>query len=474
MRLLNSIQPGKLLDREIAASIHLHRAGLLFDFNRVGEALDAAETACELRKDLIGNEIQRYSSHRTAEMLARILGNVEKAESHGAAAAAVLGLITDPEHALTCEVEHLLAAKQSIPDDLAQRVNESPFDRLKFMVGVVRSRDETLTRESRLESLDLAFRLSKDNAFSKQDKALVEAALGDYHLSNGNLDEAVRAYENCLELNPFSHHALQNCGATLLNSKLWPKAEVFFSRQIARLGPLPGLEFAHGRALFEQGKYVDAFKAFSVARKSDKVPSVDEYLKTCMERCDTLPTTEPPVTTVRRRISLDEFRHAVHDFAVSISDDTRRAFWKRDRETKRHVWKPAPESVGRYLFLTFLNARFGKGAAEVLQEVPAGAGILDLYILLGDSLRVVVELKVCGLNYSSGYALGGEDQLFHYIKSRDSRIGMLVVFDGRIRDFGKDFKSVQLFEDIVVYTEAVDVRPEVAKRSPGPTGGTDK
>jgi hypothetical protein len=93
--------------------------------------------------------------------------------------------------------------------------------------------------------------------------------------------------------------------------------------------------------------------------------------------------------------------------------------------------------------------------------VRAGAGRIDLYIRLG-LLNVVVELKMCGGgSYSTTYALEGYEQLEHYMDAKRCNIGMLLVFDGRKRDFAKDIPRLKPMGAKTVYSVVVDVRPSV-------------
>jgi len=111
-----------------------------------------------------------------------------------------------------------------------------------------------------------------------------------------------------------------------------------------------------------------------------------------------------------------------------------------------------------------MSMKFGPDAIDMYQESVAGAGFIDLFIVLRGGLKIVVELKMCGGGYSSTYALIGEDQLVHYLKTTGTGIGILVVFDGRKRDFGQGFRPVQGIDDLTIYTVAVDMRPTVDKR----------
>ena len=46
-------------------------------------------------------------------------------------------------------------------------------------------------------------------------------------------------------------------------------------------------------------------------------------------------------------------------------------------------------------------------------------------------MKIVVELKMCGGSYTARYAARGVNQLGHYMTSKKSHLGYLVVFDAR-------------------------------------------
>jgi hypothetical protein len=98
----------------------------------------------------------------------------------------------------------------------------------------------------------------------------------------------------------------------------------------------------------------------------------------------------------------------------------------------------------------------------------AGAGRLDLLLQLAGGLQVIIELKMCGGSYASSYAADGEYQLRHYLEQRGVNVGYLMVFDGRLEDFGRTVldtargpaSSVQTIREVFV-----DVRPRLSKRT---------
>ena len=72
---------------------------------------------------------------------------------------------------------------------------------------------------------------------------------------------------------------------------------------------------------------------------------------------------------------------------------------------------------------------------------------------------MIAELKMCGGRYSSSYAAAGEDQILHYLKSRDTRLGYLVVFDARLEKYGGSVLAPRVADIYTVYEKFVDVRP---------------
>jgi hypothetical protein len=47
------------------------------------------------------------------------------------------------------------------------------------------------------------------------------------------------------------------------------------------------------------------------------------------------------------------------------------------------------------------------------------------------------------------------------MENKDSKLGYLIVFDSRVRDVSKGFKERQSFDNMVIITKIVDVRPHI-------------
>ena len=91
----------------------------------------------------------------------------------------------------------------------------------------------------------------------------------------------------------------------------------------------------------------------------------------------------------------------------------------------------------------------------MFEEIDAGAGRLDILVQTSNGLRCFVELKMCGgSSYSSTYAADGITQLEHYMNANKTKLGILLVFDGRVREHGKqmqiDSKQDKLIDQIFV------------------------
>jgi hypothetical protein len=108
--------------------------------------------------------------------------------------------------------------------------------------------------------------------------------------------------------------------------------------------------------------------------------------------------------------------------------------WTKD-ESGARKWVPSPENVASRMLQNFLAGKFSS-RIEAFTEVGAGAGRIDLYVLLRGGLRIIVELKMLGSPYSSTYAFSGIEQITHYMDNRECRLGYLVLFDARTRDWG--------------------------------------
>ena len=143
-----------------------------------------------------------------------------------------------------------------------------------------------------------------------------------------------------------------------------------------------------------------------------------------------------------------------------ISSDERMTFWESDGEGGQK-WKSNPEQHAKNLLISFLRGRCGV-AADIFDEIRAGAGKVDVCLVPRDGAKILVELKMCGSpSYSKGYAKEGLKQLTHYMKNRNTTRGYLLVFDSRTKDQGVGFEPSKTIDGMSIVTIIVDVRPKV-------------
>lgn len=139
------------------------------------------------------------------------------------------------------------------------------------------------------------------------------------------------------------------------------------------------------------------------------------------------------------------------------------SFWRAGK-ARKHRWHASPEEHAKQLLITALGTAFGPHV-EILDEVKAGAGRIDLYLRFGKALRVVLELKMCGGgSYTERYALDGLEQLAHYMEAKGTGLGLLVVFDGRTIDYGKGLRDVEIAGPKTIFVQGVDVRPVIREK----------
>jgi hypothetical protein len=197
-----------------------------------------------------------------------------------------------------------------------------------------------------------------------------------------------------------------------------------------------------------------------VAKDENLRTAIDDHLKMAIEKGaapSPLPRVEPPAVTS------EDFQVCLSRFATFVKSDMRMTFWRKDG--KKHKWIERPEKHAQNLLRTHLSASFSD-RVEVLEEVGAGAGRIDLYVVCHGGLRFIVELKMLGAGYSTSYAFSGTEQIVHYMENKKTHLGFLVTFDARVRENGTGLNGSEAVGTFTVRTLLVDVRP-MTKNSAG-------
>lgn len=456
---------GSILDKEFSAALYHKKAQYLYILNKNIAALECAEIACSLRENLVGNEHEKHASNTLAQSLCRIIKNPEKEKYYEDKVNAISPLIQTQEFTFQTKISESINKNEKLEDEFLQDVERSPFSRLKFSIYLYYATLNVYTFDEKIEWIDKAKLILNEKEFKNYEYSLLHFKLAELYIKNNLIDDAVKNYELCLNFNPFYSPATQNCGAILWKEKRWEKSLDFFKHQIEKLGDSPTLLYAIGRSHFELGDYQEAFSYLIRAKGKVDGPDIPMYIDLCIEKAENLKLThlKEDINSQDVPISLDSLRQALKDFADTISTNSRMHFWEKN--AGKHEWVSRPEEKCKQHLITALKMKYGKNAIDIIQERIAGAGIIDLYVALRGGLKLVIELKICGgSGYSSTYALSGEDQLIHYLKNSETHVGFLLVFDGRINDFGLGFKEVQSIDSFTIYTVAVEMSPKISKK----------
>lgn len=449
------------LDKEFKARLHHRKAGYLFSLNKFKDALESIEIACELRGNIIGNEYESYSSHSVAKTLCERLNKKERALYHSNKIDLLAPSISEKEFDLQIQIQNAMDKKMRIDNNLLDEIEKSEFKLFKFSAYIFNAILDKSSFDENLVWLDKAKLLLNEKDFYNNHYSIYYFTAAEVYRNEEKISDAIKNYELSLDFNPFHIQSIQNCGAVLWKNKMWNKSLEFFQKRIDTLGESSTLCYALGRSFFELEKYQDAFNYFrKVSNDLDGV-DIQKYISECLvkDKGIKLEHQESSIQPIIP-ISIESFKKTLEEFSQSISTNSRMYFWKND--SGKYKWDTKPEEKGKQFLITALEMKYGKESIEIVQERIAGAGIIDLFLILRGGLKIVIELKICGgEGYSSSYAISGEDQLIHYLKNTSTRVGFLVVFDGRSRDFGNGFKKVQSVNDLTIFTTAIKMTPKI-------------
>lgn len=453
-----------LVDRELLASLIHKKSNYLYKIQQIKEALILAERACDLRRGLIGNEIELYSSLSLAEILADLDNQIEKREKYRTESTALKQRIKDENFELREKILNAMSNSEFIDDVLLDKVLASDDKDLIISTLLYQSTNNNLTLDDTMNLLE------KCRVYAEAEKGseildIIYFSIAEKYRVEGLFDEAYTFYKKALQINQFHQSSAQNCLVMLFQEKNWKLAQSFLEERIKIVGELPNICFIYARALFEDKQYQKALKYFNKSDKSN--PQLAEYKSICIDNLDDSQLENISVKeNGGKLINIELFFKILKEFSDSITSSSRMYFWEKGEDRTSYKWTKNPEEKAKQLLISFLNGKLGLlDSTEIIQECRAGAGFIDLYIILPGGLKVVVELKMCGGgSYSSNYALSGESQIIHYQQNKPTKLGFLIVFDGRARDFGKGFKEIQNIDGHTIYTIAVDMRPVIDKK----------
>lgn len=467
-----------LHNQEIIASLLQEKAMLLDKIGETQESLNEAVRAAEIRtgSNIVGNELEAISSINTVFYLSEKVKDLmtpQRFKVLHSQAELVMNEEDKNYYSLTKRIATLLGEDNLI--ELAKLGNDvlrlGQPDLIVLYYMAMGIRDATI--EKRIQHLETALVKVQQYNLRNDMWALLSSAFANVYLESGALEEALKWFRESMKHDPYNFIDRQNYLSLLWTKKLWKESAEFLGAQLERQPETPEILYAYGRSLFEAG---DPQRAIPILRKVQKMgpsPSyVEEYLLKAIDACaaGNLPVLPLQMDeNAIEQISLDRLTNCLNDFASFIKQDKRKTFWQSNGPTKGHKWISHPEKHGQNLLHTFVKSRFDD-AVEALEEVGAGAGRIDIYIRFRSGLAVIVELKMCGDGYTKSYAQDGLQQLAHYLDNKGTHIGYLMIFDGRLRDYGKGFQSSYSHNAYTIYATVIDVRPTVKIDQPNACG----
>jgi tetratricopeptide (TPR) repeat protein len=460
---------------QLASLLH-SRTELLRSMGRFSDAMTSAQRALELRKSIANDESRAASLHLLSQV-ADELGDESGAEEYANQASA-LEATFDKAGSLHLRT---LEACQSGDSAKVHTAREEALEKgdvhIVAMCEIWLAVEGKGPIEDRVSSAEDARRRIRQEWLQDRDEALVEMALGELYRQHGDKEKAARAYLRVHQLTPENADTARIAIRLLFDVKRWHELVEVARVQLKLVGDRADLWGALGQALLALGS-AESVAALLKARRLAE-PEQQATLDNLIAKAVELPPEPPPVSTVaqRRATTLRDLEINLLDFKHHVEADRRMGFWVRADKKKEtaeptlapdiaesrgsdaedaHVWVPNPESRAKDIAWGFLAGRLP--GVEILEEVPAGCGRIDLYVRLEGGERVVIELKMLGDGYSSTYAEEGFDQLCAYMDAKKTRVGYLLAFDARLRDQAKELFQAAETKERAISVVLIDVR----------------
>ncbi|MDE6313302.1 MAG: hypothetical protein K2M46_06725 [Lachnospiraceae bacterium] len=464
----NNIEQGNLL-----ASLYLRKSHIYVMLDEIKRAQEEVKSALRIHNNLglIGNEIDKInilnSNYLFSEMMHENIDEMMYQEE-------------------LKRYEKYLPQKDSVPYQLRKYLttvlkggNEVALEKIEseilmqqdmtlqaayYLVRAIQTKD----MENALELTEIAWNKCQDNKEDKELQACIARWMGIVYWNCREYDKALAWMEKSMKAGPYFSGTRNDYGEMLWKSEKWDQACAFFRDQVKRYGETPVLLYRLGKSLYECGQYEAAVGWLIKANKElPEQDCVQDYLNKALEACSDACSMEGKVGQLESdlydfsgqvTVTLESFEQCLRDFCTLLKTEKRMSFWTTDHQ--KHKWRKFPEQHGQDLLHTFMKARFGD-ALEVLEEVDIGAGRMDIYLCFKNGIKTIVELKMCGGGYSSGYAMHGVEQVVHYLENKKVHVGYLLIMDGRMRDCGKGIEPQYKKENYFVRAFVADIRPEV-------------
>lgn len=319
----------------------------------------------------------------------------------------------------------------------------------------------SLTSFKRIEYLERAKALTKDFTYFDQQRAHIFKVYCSIFYEAQDFKRYLKYASEYLKIVAYDIDFNNNYVQLLKKEGLWIELESFCYLYSERVGNTPNNETLLIEALYNQNK--DLNKVLTLIHKHRDVAFSDErkqilkeietdlLKRNCQVDYDLLNKKQNIVVT------LNNFEKALDEYVKYVEANLRKDYSKYSKEEKKYKWIQEPEKKCKKDLKMFLDVTF-KDKIEVIEEVSIGAGFIDLYIKFSGGLEIVIELKMSGQGYTTGYAKSGIEQVKHYLKNKQTKLGYLIVYDARIEKNGTEIPSNIFNTDCTIFTRFVDMR----------------
>lgn len=320
--------------------------------------------------------------------------------------------------------------------------------------------NEGLNYIDRIGYLDKSLDLVKDYEYFDQQRAHIYKVYANIFLENKDKERYYKYADKYLDLIAYDIDFNNVYIENVISDKKWEFLERFIYLNNARVEETKENKFLLAKSLYNQNKELNKSLTLLAEVQNDISEKYMNELNAMMQdlitrKCEV--NFDLTKNQVKEMVTLRIFETALDEFISYVENNLRKDYAKFNKEKGDYDWISEPEAKCKKDLKLFLDTKF-KGQIKSLDEVSTGAGYIDLYITFKNDLEIIIELKMCGRGYTSTYAEKGINQLKHYLHSKQSKIGYLLVYDSRKRDFGEKVTSVLETQKYLIQTKFIDMR----------------
>lgn len=457
-------------DLRLKSKVLFYKANYFFTVKEFKDSLSAVEKAIKAISTLYGNEVneQRFGHYSFALILATELKNSKKMNAYSKKLKELKSTIQDEDYIKQLEAAHYME-NADYKKLLEIKNNTSENKHLTYCINITLAmQDKSLTFAQKVELLEETEK-DLDDHNTLNVKALLYYAYARVFIEAGNNEKFIEYASKSLKLNPFENGLRSQFLDVLIKEEKWNIIEKFSANQLELFGNIPIFIFLIGKSIYKQQQSEERLKyALGILGGVKKQLTDKKIIKDCEEMVDDLLTKkfEPDYSFFNKNkdvnaiLTLFDFEEKLNDYINHIQRKCRMRFWKNEKGV--HKYKECPETIAKDSFIDFFSSEFGENI-EIIGEYNAGAGAIDLYIKFSKDLIILVELKMCGDNYSSSYALKGVKQLEHYYENSNSTLCYLLVYDARKKTNGKYFNKIINKKSYTINMKSIDITPKIKK-----------